>query len=662
MKRKFKFFSALTFSTALLFVPSMMAEATTYLETDKNYYQDDNITKGFLNKVISDGADGNEKTTETELLVSLEAAAAKGLVVYKDGMTYNDYFLANNISPEDNFMAYRENPGSVQEVAIPDKAGVYNAKLSPNPVLAETNPITYVGPATNKGLAYWGENVISKPIFFSRLTVGSLPAGSTEGQLSLFNRDTHLMPNRIGYGEVATVNDYMLTPENDIIIPTRFNQSRNDVYLTMRAHQYFGAGFDTPRAFLSATINGVPVQSKAQNPNAYLNLTGNVYITHLGYSQLGFLGQFSALGFPDESRESIHDIGVNELTQKTSSLLKAIDNNKKVPIGTGAQLQINGFYRQSDHDTDFTQLEATRQTDSKTIVDVTYYVYTERATNITTPIASNGKQLYSPNETSYKIEITRPYFTNFGDLATPVQFDEKTFDNDLGVNSFNVMDNGKLANGDDVTVDVTRVKVRLDDGNGFTAKEYTLDELKVELSKAQNSDKTFQVAYTYAASDAQDTIVGKLPAEIANDTGAYAVPFVRSITVPKQKGKLTVQYVNTDGIALEAPVVTQEAIDTPYTTTPKTISGYELLRVEGNEQGLFTNTDTVVTYVYEKHTTSIPNNPPTADEKETIKTTEFLDEKGNKLADTIFKTEIAEPLTINGYELLKTEKTATGLK
>lgn len=654
MKHKGKFFSALTLSTALLLVTPMVAQAATYLETDKNYYQDTTVTKGFLDKVISDGTDGNEKTTDTDLLASLKVAAAQGLVVYKEGMTYNEYFLANNISPEDNFTTVNG-----VKITIPNKTGLYNSHRT----TMGTNPITYVGPATNEGLAYWGEKTVSNPVLFSRLTVGDLPTNATEGTLSLFNQDGYLMSNRIGYGEVATVNDYMLTQENDFIIPTRFNTSRNDVYLTMREHQFFGAGIDSPRAFLRATINGKDVESKAQNPNAYIDLTGNVYITEVGYDQLGTLSKFFVpTEFPKQSKQFIHNLGVNEFMPKMNELLSMIETygpSQLAPIGSGGQIQLSGFYRQSTIDNEFTESVLGREKDSVTTIDVAYYMYTERTENITTPLASNGKHLLSPNETTYKLEITRPFFTQFGDLATPVVFNDATFAQDLGVNSFAVVDNGKLANGDDVTVDVSRVKVRIDAGTGFSSVEYTLDELKAELSKAEYLGKTVKVAYTYAATDAQDEIIGKLPAEIANDEGAYAVPIVRNVTIPEEvKGTLIVKYVTEQGEELTTSETSREKLGTSYTTSAKIFAGYELLRVEGSEKGNYIDGEITVTYVYRKL--------PVVTSKGTL-TVKYVTEQGDELVATVTAQEaVGTPYEtmkkeFAGYELLRVEGNEVGL-
>lgn len=589
---------------------TIKASTVNYLVTNKNYYQDTTISKGYLDKVISDGSDGNEKTTDADLLNSLKEAANHGLVNYTVGMTFNEYFLANNISPEDNFTT-----ANGVKITIPGTTELYNSHRR----TMGTNPITYVGPATNRGLAYWGENVVSTPTLFSRLTVGQLPSGSEEGKLSLFNRDEYLMPNRIGYGEVATVNDYMLTEENNFVIPVRFNTSRDDVYLTMREHQFFGAGIANPRAFLSATINGNAVQSKAQNPNAYINLTGNVYITGVGYDQLGNFGKLAvASEFSEQSKALIHDIGVNEFNPKMNELLRLVEvsgPSQLAPIGSGGQIQLNGFYRQSDIDNEFTEMVPGRESDSTTNIDVKYYMYTEKTTGITTPLASNGKHLYSPNEATYKLEVTRPYFTEFGDLATPVVYDEATFEQDLGVNSFIVIDNGKLANGNDVGVDVTRVRARIDAGAGYTTAEYTLDKLKAELNKPEYYGKTVQVAYTYAGTDAQDEILGKLPVEIANDKGAYAVPFVRSVKVIQPTGKLQIVKVDADNTDIKLDNVTfivKDATGTNVATLITDISG--IATTDSLPLGEYTIIETATKEGYEFLTQEIRATLSTKDE------------------------------------------------
>lgn len=238
------------------------------------------------------------------------------------------------------------------------------------------------------------------------------------------------------------------------------------------------------------------------------------------------------------------------------------------------------FYRQSAIDNEFTEMVSERENDAIKNINVKYYMYTDKASGVTTPVALNGKHLYSPNETTYKLEVTRPYFTGFGTLSTPIVYDASTFEQDLGVNSFQVIDNGKQANGNDVGVDLSRVRARIDDGNGYSSTLYTLDELKTELNQSKYYDKTVQVAYTYAATDAQNEIIGKLPAEIENDKGAYAVPFVRSVKIVQPMGKLQIVKVDSEDTTIKLENVKFIVKDS---------TGTEVARLITNSEGIATS-------------------------------------------------------------------------
>ena len=224
--RKWKVFvgiiSVIIFCSITLSVKKVLAE--TYLESDKNFYTDTTIKKGFLDQEISESIIGTKNWEMFQREIS------KKLIIYEPGMTFNQYYLANGISPEDNFTVYPKL--SNQLIKLP--SGAYlNANNNPKGATDSdgntVDYITYVGPTDDRG-AYWGDKELEDPVLFSRLTVGELPSAS-EGTLGLFNSGTYLFPTQIGYGENATVNDYMLTPGNDFIIPTRFNTIRNDVFV-----------------------------------------------------------------------------------------------------------------------------------------------------------------------------------------------------------------------------------------------------------------------------------------------------------------------------------------------------------------------------------------------------------------------------------------------
>lgn len=105
-----------------------------------------------------------------------------------------------------------------------------------------------------------------------------------------------------------------------------------------------------------------------------------------------------------------------------------------------------------------------RKSDAKKTIDVKYFMYTDsspKGETISTPLASNGKHLYSPNESVFKIEITRPYFADFGDISQTIDFDENTFEETLGEKSFSIHDNGMTIDGTPITASKDRVKLRL---------------------------------------------------------------------------------------------------------------------------------------------------------------------------------------------------------
>lgn len=172
-------------------------------------------------------------------------------------------------------------------------------------------------------------------------------------------------------------------------------------------------------------------------------------MTDKGYDQLGTMSKLAvAFGLYSGASSELKNIPVNEFAGKANAGLKLIQARSganTIVSGNGGQIQLTGFYRQSDKDTIYTTSEADRATDSLNNVDVTYYVYTDGADSgvtVTTPVASNGKNLYSPNESVFKFETTRPYFTNFGDIITDLSSSEVVadFENTLGTSSYDVTD------------------------------------------------------------------------------------------------------------------------------------------------------------------------------------------------------------------------------
>ena len=64
------------------------------------------------------------------------------------------------------------------------------------------------------------------------------------------------------------------------------------------------------------------------------------------------------------------------------------------------------------------------------------------------------------------------------------------------------------------------------------------------------------------------------------------------------KGNLTVKYVDENGKELADAIYNREMVGKEYTTEEKEFQYYELLKVEGNKTGIYTEEDTLVVYVY----------------------------------------------------------------
>ena len=88
---------------------------------------------------------------------------------------------------------------------------------------------------------------------------------------------------------------------------------------------------------------------------------------------------------------------------------------------------------------------------------------------------------------------------------------------------------------------------------------------------------------------------------VGNETGKLTS---EDITVKyiygQNKGLLTVKYVDEKGNELLPSIIQNGKVGEKYQTEAKTIKGYQLLRVDGKENGEYTKDETVVTYVYEQ--------------------------------------------------------------
>ncbi|MFB0918552.1 MAG: Cna B-type domain-containing protein [Clostridiaceae bacterium] len=593
----FKLFKKLTIIAlfiSMMTAVSLEVNAATYLSTGSNYY-DDSVTmdRGFLDQVIPAPA-------ATHLLNS----AGKGLLTYTVGMTYNQFYEANNISPEDNYSQY------YGPYYYPKPYDTTRINSTPPPGRFGYD-LTYAGPVSDQQRVVAAANspyAIFSNTLFSRLTVGNLAPVSSQNTNYVFGNfgeyaSSHLFPNMIGYGENGTVNDYMLTPQNDVVIPARYNTLRNDVWLTMRSGTVYG--LRGAQAFLQALSNGTQVMGSVGNPKFYLDTQTEVMITPYGYNNLGTLGKFN---YPSASRAvktSMTKVPINEFGSTLSSHLRTLENNSGVndiAAGNGGQVRITGFYRDSQIDTNYLIDEGSRLTDSVNTVDVAYFIYTNRDTisgaetagfpNVPAKYASqltmqgNILKLLSPNASEYKIEMTRPYFTAYGDLTTVKEYSPATFDSVLGASSFTVLDNGINPDGSEVGVDVDRVRVRVsyDGGTTYDLPSYTITELEDLLSTGKLLGN-ITLAYTYSAIDSDgvgtQNIVGLLPGEINDNSGAYAVPIVRKLVIYAKNQVNHEYYTRNNGVINTTPdTVTTGAevnsVDDTTNTDPLTFNATEI--------------------------------------------------------------------------------------
>ncbi|WP_338217856.1 MucBP domain-containing protein [Lacticaseibacillus salsurivasis] len=632
--------------------------ASTDLLTNRNYYKLDSIHKGFLDEPISESVLGNG------IWAKFQVAVQKKLITYTPGMTFNQYYLANNISPEDNFTVYP----NLTDQYIPLPSGAYlNANPNPKGVKDLTGNVvdylTYVGPTDDRG-AYWGDTELADPILFSRLTVGNLP-NADNPMLMKFPDGTYQFPTQIGYGESATANDYMLTPQNDFVIPTRYNKVRDDVYLTMRSRAYFGAGLQGAQAFLSATTSDGPVVGSADNAKRYIDTSTNVFLTQQGYAQLGTLSKLMANTVYTRASASLQKVGIDQFNVKMNAGMKTIQANSRVDdivSGNGGQIQLTGFDRVSQIDDAYRSDNAARQADATHTIAVTYYMYTSGNTHqtVVTPLAPNGNHLYSPNVSVFKIQTSRPYLTAADANDAPIA--EKTaladFDHVLGADSITITDNGRTPDGQPVGVVPANLKVRLslDGGHTYTDTAYSLSELKAALQAHTFDAQALTLAYTYAAADANAANIGQLPDEIADNTGAYAVPYVRTVALaPRVKGAVVVKYVDETGKSIATDTVLSGNVGDPYSTSKKDVPGYTFKEVQGNPTGSFTDQDQTVTYVYTKN--------PVAGGNVTAK---YVDENGNPIADNVVSSgNVGDPYStskkdVPGYTLKEVQGNPTG--
>ncbi|MGY3747958.1 MucBP domain-containing protein [Vagococcus salmoninarum] len=118
-----------------------------------------------------------------------------------------------------------------------------------------------------------------------------------------------------------------------------------------------------------------------------------------------------------------------------------------------------------------------------------------------------------------------------------------------------------------------------------------------------------------------------------------------------------VNYVDEAGNDLLSPITIKETIGSTYYTQAKAISGWELIEVPGNSQGVMTEEEIVVNYVYRK-TAVLPIKSQV--------TVKYLSETNEEIAQSVILQGIVnqpyktEAKAISGYRLVETPANSTG--
>ncbi len=86
---------------------------------------------------------------------------------------------------------------------------------------------------------------------------------------------------------------------------------------------------------------------------------------------------------------------------------------------------------------------------------------------------------------------------------------------------------------------------------------------------------------------------------LRNAYQGYKIAGHTHLSYTAEKGNVIAKYVDTKGNVLAEDVKTTDMVNKEYKTTAKEFDLYELIKVEGNETGVYTTDDITVTYIYE---------------------------------------------------------------
>lgn len=166
---------------------------------------------------------------------------------------------------------------------------------------------------------------------------------------------------------------------------------------------------------------------------------------------------------------------------------------------------------------------------------------------------------------------------------------------------------------DTLPYEIDEKKSNLDGGDyNATAKTITwvekraIDTNKDPVSGNINITKNIKVVYQGISSTTRE-IENKVSATIKTTSETDSVEDTSKTTV-SVKGTVIAYYQDTEGKTLEKDEIYTDLVGNSYQTKAKTISGYKLVEIKGNETGTYDETQQEVTYIYYKSTGEITEN------------------------------------------------------
>ncbi|MGN1029680.1 MAG: MucBP domain-containing protein [Bacilli bacterium] len=143
--------------------------------------------------------------------------------------------------------------------------------------------------------------------------------------------------------------------------------------------------------------------------------------------------------------------------------------------------------------------------------------------------------------------------------------------------------------------------VSLDDEeiNDKNQHEYASGEYMRNESKGDNAVKKNLGKLNSKSENSMNTNMHLNGPLTGNAFMNYRITGHAHLSYTAEKGRVIAKYIDIKGNVLSEDVITSSMVNDDYKTNAKDINGYALIKVEGNETGLYQNEDIIVTYIYE---------------------------------------------------------------